>query len=405
MIIKRELYMEKIRGFMNQPELVKIITGLRRSGKSVLLDLIKEELRDQGISPNSILSYNFEDLGLDKLKDYKKLHDHLKLKIDALDGRAYLFLDELQEVENWESCINSLRVTTDADIYITGSNSKMLASEYSTHLAGRYVEIKMYPFSYQEFLSMLDKKSVQLTEKEGFRQYLKQGGMPFLTNLGLSELDSKQYLRDIYTSVVIKDIMKRNKFRNVDLLERIITYVMANVGKTFSANSISKYFKSEKRAVSPETIMNYLKSCEEAYLFERVRRMDVPGKRMLQIEEKYYIADHGLREAVYGENEQSIELIFENIVCLELLRRGYEVSVGRIGDKEVDFVGKRSGEYLYVQVCYLLTDDKTIKREFGAFDDISDNFPKYVISDDEYDMSRDGILHRNIRDFLQMNTF
>jgi predicted AAA+ superfamily ATPase len=229
---------------------------------------------------------------------------------------------------------------------------------------------------------------------------LKQGGMPFPANLGLNETDTKQYLRDIFASVVIKDIMKRNSFRDVDLLERIITYVLANIGKTFSATSISKFFKNEKRIVAPETILNYLKACEDAYLFSKINCFDVPAKRMLQVNEKYFVADHGLREAVFGYNERDIELILENIICLELLRRGYEVSLGRVGLMEVDFIGKRDGENIYIQVCYLLASDETIEREFRVLSNIPDNYPKYVISMDELNLSRDGILHKNIREFI-----
>ena len=393
--------MEKIRGFMNQPELVKIITGIRRSGKSVMLELIQAELLSQGVPEDNLIAYNFEDLGLRDLKDSESLHDHLKTRIDGIKGRAYLFLDELQEVENWETCINSLRVNSNSDIYITGSNAKMLVGEFATLLSGRYIEIQMYPLSFQEFSAAASGRATKLSEPELFKLYLRQGGMPFLASMGLSENDSRQYLRDIYSSVVIKDIMKRNSFRDIDLLERIIFYVMANVGKTFSGTSISKFFKSEKRIVATETVLNYLKACEEAYLFCRVSRLDLPGKKMLRVNEKYYLADHGLREAVYGNNERDIELVLENIVGIELMRRGYAVTVGYMGEREIDFVAKRGeAERIYVQVCYLLASEETINREFGAYYGIADNYPKYVVSMDEINMSRDGIRHMNIREFL-----
>jgi predicted AAA+ superfamily ATPase len=392
--------MEKLRGFMDQPELVKIMTGMRRSGKSVMLELIRQELTLRGAPPGNMIALNFEDMRLAELRDAKKLHGYLKSKIDAVQGRAYLFLDELQEVADWETCINSLRVNSDADIYITGSNSKMLSGEYATLLAGRYVQIRIYPFSFSEYCTAAREKSPELSDAALFRQYLKQGGMPFLVSAGLRESDAKQYLQDLYAAVVVKDIVKRNKIRDVDLLERIIAYVMANVGKTFSSASLSKFFKSEKRAVAPETILNYLKGCEDAYLFGKISRLDVPGKKMLQVNEKYYVADHGLREAVYGHNERDIELILENMVCTELWRRGYTVSVGRVDEKEIDFVAIRENKRIYVQVCYLLAGDGAIEREFGAYYSIADNFPKYVVSMDELDMSRDGIVHQNIRDFL-----
>ena len=385
---------------MDQPELIKVITGLRRSGKSVMLELIQRELRLKGIQESNILAYNFEDMNLRDLKNPVTLHDHLKKRINEKKGRVYLFLDEIQEVRNWESCINSLRVTSDCDIYVTGSNAMMLVGEYATLLAGRYIEIKIFPFSFQEFHTATIEKTPTLSAQEIFKSYLRQGGMPFPANLGLQETDAKLYLRDIYASVVIKDIIKRNSFRDVDLLDRIINYVMANTGKTFSATSIAKFFKSENRTVAPETILNYLKACEEAYLFIKINRLDLPGKKMLQVNEKLYLADHGLREAIYGFNERDIELILENMVCLELLRRGYNVFTGRVDQKEIDFVATQGEDCVYIQVCYLLADEKTIEREFGVFYDIPDNFPKYVLSIDEFDLSRNGIQHLNIREFL-----
>ena len=403
-MIQRELYMNKIRGFMDQPELIKIITGLRRSGKSVMLSLIRMELLKKGIPEKNILTFNFEDMSFSHLKNPKKLHDHLKEKINLQRARSYLFLDEIQEVKNWETCINSLRVNSDVDIYITGSNAKMLTGEYSTLLAGRYVEIQMYPFSFAEFCLAVREKQM-LSDLEIFKLYFKQGGMPFLSVLGYNETETKQYLHDIYASVVIKDIIKRNSFRDVDLLERIITYIMANTGRTFSATSISKFFKNEKRIAAPETILNYLKACEDAYLFIKINRYDVPGKKILQINEKYYLADHGLREAIYGYNERDIELIMENIVCLELKRRSYAVTVGRAGEKEIDFIAKNNEECIYIQVCYLLAGEETIKREFEIFSSINDNFPKYVVSMDEFNLSRNGIIHKNIREFLLLEKF
>jgi len=381
------------------------MVGLRRSGKSVMLELIRQELTEKGVPPENMIVINFEDMGFDHLKTPKKLHDHLKEKIDAIEGRTYIFLDELQEVINWETCINSLRVNSDADIYITGSNSKLLSGGFATKISGRYIQIKVYPFSFREYCVAAREKEPKLSDTELFKRYIRQGGMPFLLNAGLSESDSKQYLQDLHTSVVIKDIVKRNKVRDVDLLERIIAYVMANISKTFSSNSISNFFKSEKRTVAPETILNYLNYCEEAYLFGRINRWEVPSKKILQVNEKYYVADHGMRQAVYGYNERDIELVLENMVCLELWRRGYEVTVGRVGEKEIDFIGVKDEKRIYVQVCYLLASEDTVKREFGVYYEITDNFPKYVVSMDELDMSRDGITHQNIRDFLLSDSF
>jgi len=404
-MVWRETYMEKLRGFIDEPELVKILTGLRRSGKSVMLEMVRLELKKKGVSGENVIMLNFEDMELDELKDAKKLHSYLKSKIESIKGRTYLFFDELQEVDNWESCINSLRMSSDTDIYITGSNSKMLSGEFATKLSGRYIQIQVYPFSLREYSMAMSYKKRALSEADLFMQYLKQGGMPFPLKAALSESDTKQYLQDLHGSVVIKDIMKRNNIRDVDLLERIIAYVMANIGKSFSANSLSKFFKSEQRTVAPETILNYLKYCEDAYLFGKIKRLDISGKKILQVQEKYYVADHGLRQAVYGHNERDIELVLENMVCLELWRRGYTVTVGRVGEKEIDFLGDKDGKRIYIQVCYLLASEKTVTREFGAYYSIADNFPKYVLSMDNVDMSRDGITHQNISYFLLSDSF
>ena len=328
------------------------------------------------------------------------LHDYLKTKIEAIEGRAYIFLDEIQEVKDWEKCVNSLRVNSDADIFIIGSNAKMLSGEYATLLSGRYVEFTVYPFSFSEYCEARRADGDNKSVSEYFMEYVKYGGLPFLATTPLDERTKAQYLKDIYASVVIKDIVKRNKLRDVDLLERIIAYVAANIGRTFSANSIAAYFKSEKRTVAVDTIINYLNACEKAFLFHKLSRMDLEGKEILKINEKYYLADHGLRQATYGNNQRDIELILENIVCLELLRLGYKVTIGKNGTKEIDFVCDKDGKRIYVQVCYLLSSEKAEEREFGAYEDIKDNYPKYVISLDEFDMSRNGIIHMNIRDFL-----
>ena len=262
------------------------------------------------------------------------------------------------------------------------------------------MEFVIYPFSFAEFLELYRPIAPDEPIQKCFQKYLVSGGMPYLANIRYEDAPSKLYLHDLFNSVQLKDIVKRNKIRDVDLLERIIAYVIANVGTTFSATSLAKFLKNEKRTVAPETILNYIKYCCDAYLFYQVKREDLQGKQILASNEKYYIADHGIREAVFGGNMRDINLILENIVYLELLRRDYKVTVGRTGDKEIDFVCDKSGEKLYVQVAYLLASDETVQREFGAYDNIRDNYPKYVVSLDEFDMSRNGIKHRNIRDFL-----
>lgn len=398
-MIKREIYMKRIRPFIGT-DLIKVMTGIRRCGKSVMLELIKQELIDSGTDPAQFISINFEDMNYAHLQTAKALHKEITKKASDINGKVYLFFDEIQEVKDWEKCINSFRVSLDCDIYITGSNAKLLSGELATYLGGRYVEFVIYPFSFAEFIELYKTVAPDESIQKCFQKYLLVGGMPYLANIRYADEPSKQYLNDLFSSVQLKDILKRNKIRDVDLLERIIAYVMANVGNTFSAASLARFLKSEQRTVAPETLLNYIKYCCNAYLFYQVKREDLQGKQILASNEKYYIADHGIREAVFGGNMKQINLTLENIVYLELLRRGYEVTVGRIGDKEIDFVCHKRDEKLYVQVTYLLASDETIQREFGVYDNIRDNFPKYVVSLDEFDMSRNGIKHRNIRDFL-----
>ena len=398
-MIKRELYMSRIRPFIGS-ELIKVMTGVRRSGKSVMLELIREELREMGVRTEQFISINFEDMRYAHLQTAEALHEEVLRRAENIDGKVYLFFDEIQEVQNWEKCVNSLRVALDCDIYITGSNAKLLSGELATYLGGRYVEFAIYPFSFAEFLTLYRQTMPDESVQKCFQQYLLYGGMPYLANLYYAEEPSKQYLTDLFNSVQLKDVVRRNKVRDVDLLERIIAYLTANVGMTFSAASLVKFFKSEHRTVAAETIMNYLKYCCDAYLFYQVKRQDLQGKQILATNEKYYIADHGIREAVYGGNLRDINQILENIVYMELLRRGYTVTVGKSGSKEVDFVCDKHGERLYVQVTYLLASEETVAREFGVCEDIRDNFHKYVLSLDEFDRSRNGIKHLNIRDFL-----
>ena len=398
-MIKREMYMRRIRPFIGS-DLIKVMTGIRRCGKSVMLELIQQELKETGVNPDQIISINFEDMSYTHLQTASSLHDEIKKRAAGIEGKVYLFFDEIQEVEDWEKCINSLRISLDCDIYITGSNARLLSGELATYLGGRYVEFVIYPFSFAEFMDLYRTIAPNESVQQCFQKYLLVGGMPYLSNIRYADAPSKQYLHDLFNSVQLKDIVKRNKIRNVDLLERIISYVITNVGTTFSATSLSRFLKNEQRTVAPETILNYIKYCCDAYLFYQVKREDLQGKQILASNEKYYIADHGIREAVFGGNMRDINLILENIVYLELLRRGYKVTVGRTGDKEIDFVCDKQGDKLYVQVSYLLASDETVNREFGAYNNIRDNFPKYVVSLDEFDMSRNGIKHRNIRDFL-----
>ena len=398
---KRELYIEKIKPFIDK-DIIKVLTGIRRSGKSVMLKLIMEELKQNGIDEKQFININFENLINRELTTADKLHKYILKKASEIKKKCYIFLDEIQEVKDWEKCINSLRVNEEYnfDIYITGSNAKLLSGELSTYLAGRYVEFVIYPFSFKEFLDTLKSIQQSISIREAFQKYIKFGGMPFLYNLAFEEEPSLQYLNDIYLSIILKDITQRNKIRDIDLLERVINYLIMNVGNNFSATSISKFFKSENRKVSVETILNYIKAAEEAFLIYKVSRDDLIGKKILNVNEKYYIADHGIREAILESNQRDINQIFENIIYLELLRKGYNVRVGKINNLEIDFVCTKGNEKNYIQVAYLLASSETIEREFSSLEKINDNYPKYVISMDEFDMSRNGIIHINIIDFL-----
>ncbi|MGN0295359.1 MAG: ATP-binding protein [Lachnospiraceae bacterium] len=403
-MIKRETYMKRIRPFIGS-ELVKVLTGIRRSGKSVMLDLIKDELMESGVNREQIISLNFENMSNAQFCTALALHDEIIRRAAGITGKVYLFFDEIQEVEAWEKCINSFRVELDCDIYITGSNAKLLSGELATYLAGRYVEFVIYPFSFAEFVELYRTVYPNTDTRQCFNKYLTLGGMPYLSNLRYDENASRQYLRDLFNSVELKDIVKRNHIRDVDMLERILSYITSNIGTTFSSTAVSRYLKSENRSVSPETVLGYIRACTDAFLFYQVKRQDLRGKKILTVNEKYYVADHGIREAVFGGNRKDINLVLENIVYMELLRRGYTVTVGRVSDKEIDFVCEDHGRKMYVQVAYLLASEDTISREFGVFDHVRDNFPKYVVTLDEFDMSRNGIRHCNIRDFLLAETW
>lgn len=390
-MIIREKYLAQIRPFYNK-DIIKVITGFRRSGKSVLLQQIRDELAP----PNDrVLMINFESNLYADLLEHKQLDAHVAAFVNNKVGKVYFFFDEIQNVEQWEKSINSYRVTHDCDIYITGSNSKLLSSEFATHIAGRYVSFTLYPLSFGEFKQT----------GYGFDTYLKFGGMPFLNQLDYKPDTSLVYLNDVYNSVILKDIVARRQIRDVDLLGRLIQYVILNNGKLFSARSIEKYFKSVNRKVSVDTILNYLSYCQDAFLFYAVRNQDLKNKEFLASNDKYYMVDHGLRLALVQNPQSDIGLTLENIVLLEALSRRYQVSIGKVDGKEIDFVLRRGDEVLYLQTAYLLADQSTIDREFGVYRMVQDNYPKYVISMDQVDFSRNGIVHKRIDEFLEMETW
>lgn len=401
-MIERKIYLDKIKSFKDK-DIIKVLTGIRRSGKSVILKFLIEDFKKNNIKDEQIIYLNFENLKNKNLCNYESLNNFILDKSEK-QKKMYLFLDEIQEVEAWEKCINSLKSSDNKfDIYLTGSNAKLLSSELSTYLAGRYIEFKIYPFSFKEFILAynIEKEIKENDLSILFKKYIKLGGMPFLYNLDYKQEPSKQYLKDMYKSIIIKDISQRNNIRNIDLLDRIITYLIMNIANTFSATSISKFLKSENRKTSTETILNYIKMCEDAMLIHKVQRNDLIGKKILNIHEKYYISDHGIREALFENNERDINLVLENIIFIELLRRDYNIKIGKLNNLEIDFIATKSDkEKIYIQVAYLLASPETIEREFSVLEKIQDNYTKYVLSLDNFDMSRNGIIHKNIIDFL-----
>jgi len=398
-MVRRELYLDKIRPFIGA-DVVKVLTGIRRCGKTVMLGLLREELLRRGIPSSRMFSINFESGADPEARSQESVYARIKTMAANAKGKLYLFLDEVQEMEGWERLVNACMIDFDIDIYITGSNAKMFSGELATYLGGRYVEIKLYPFSFKEVMECYAQTANPPDEAEAFARYLVLGGMPFLYSHVLDETSAKQYLSDIFNSIILKDIAQRNKVRDIERLERLILFFIANVGNTLSAASIVRYLKNEKRSLSTETIYNYISYCKEACLLHLVPREDLIGKKALSFQEKVYLSDHGFREAVYGNNQRDISQILENIVYMELLRHGYDVHVGKVGSAEVDFAAEKSGEKLYIQVAYLLADERIVEREFSPLEAIPDNYPKYVVSMDELDRGRNGIRHMNIRRFL-----
>jgi predicted AAA+ superfamily ATPase len=403
--------MEKIRLFIDKP-VIKVITGMRRSGKSVILKLLRDELLQRGIPVEQILYINFESLGSVFLPNRSQAEDADALYAFVVNMysqlseqksvRLYIMLDEIQRISRWEQAIASLRVDLDCDIYLTGSNSSLLSVDIAAVLAGRYVEIRIHPLSFTEHLSF----TAAMGEDRGketnrqFMDFLRCGGLPGIHEMNIDTEAVIPYLVDIYNSVMLKDVISRHRIRDTELLERTILFLMDNIGNIFSAKRISDFLKSQNRRLSTETIYNYLDALEAAFLIRKVRRLDIKGKRILETQEKYYLEDFGLKNALLGYDEGGIAGLLENLVFLELNRRGYEVFIGQGVNCEIDFIARRRDETVYFQVAYLLASPETIEREFTPLLNIPDNFPKYVLSLDEFNFGRQGILHRNIRDWL-----
>ena len=398
-MINRPIYISQLIPLIDK-DIIKVLVGFRRSGKSILLQLMQNYLLENGRKKEQFLSLNFEDFENFDLREPRALHRYLKEQISKNKEKAYLFLDEIQAVKGFEEVINSLRVTENVDIYITGSNATLLSGELATYLAGRYIQIFVYPFGFQEYIQAKKELGENKNNDDHFANFLIEGGMPFVVSQELPDFTKESYLKDIYNSVILKDIVERNQVRDTDLLERTVQYSFANVGQIFSATSISKYLKSQQRSGKYETILNYLKYATDALLLYPLKRNDLKGKKIFQTNEKYYLIDHGLREAMMHRNREDIQLILENIAALEAIRRGYQVNVGIAGTYEIDFVLEKAGKKLYLQVTYLLANSETIEREFRPLLNLKDNYRKVVLSMDPISQARDGIEHLKISDFL-----
>lgn len=412
-MIKRTKYLQKIIPFIDKP-LIKVIIGVRRSGKTVLLSQVREHIQAAGINNERIVDINFESFANRKYQTADALYEHVLQKSKAVSGkRLYLFFDEIQEVSDWQKVINSFSVDIDCDIYITGSNSNLLSGELATYIAGRYVHFTVYPFTFSEYLELKGGAGVTFpmsfprvftTEETYFDDYLRFGGLPqrFLLE---DEQSIRVYLDDVFNTIVVKDIIARNKISDVDLLRRLTAFLLENVGNPFSANAICNKLKSEGVKTTVATLMNYISAIKNAMVVLTAPRYDLKGKALLSTNEKYYATDLGLRNNVKSSDLVDYNKLYENIIFIEMLSRGYEIHVGKIGDYEVDFICLKGREKIYIQVAYLLADRSVIEREFRPLLKIEDNFPKYVVSGDKHDFSNNGIIHKNIIEFLLSPAF
>lgn len=398
-MIERPLYLNKIMPFVDTP-FVKILTGVRRCGKSTILKMIQKKLKEEHhITDEQILSYRFDSMEYEDMTS-KELYQELKTKI-LNTKKTYLFLDEIQEINGWEKVVNTLASDYDVDIYITGSNSRMMSSEISTYLTGRYVTFHIYTLSFDEYLTFKKSYSTIYNIKQEFNQYVRLGGFPATHLQEYSQDEVYTIVRDIYNSTIFSDIVRRNQVKKIDQLERVVKYTFNNVGNTFSAKSISNYLKSEQRKIDNETVYRYLEKLQKAYILHRCSRYDLQGKSILKTQEKFYLADISLRYAVLGYTIDSVASSLENIVYLELKRRGYDVCIGKYKDKEIDFVATKQNEKIYVQVTQEIKSEKTQKREYEQLLEIKDNYPKYVVLTDDFAGGNyQGIKTMHITDFL-----
>lgn len=398
-MIDRPLYMDKIMAYTDTP-FVKILTGVRRCGKSTILKMIMERLKTERHIPDErIISCRYDSMEYVDLTA-KDMYDQLKSRLST-EGKTYLFLDEVQEIEGWERVVNSLASDFDVDLYVTGSNSRMMSSEIATYLTGRYISFRIFTLSFGEYLMFKRQYAPVSDAKTELTNYVRLGGFPATHLQAYSQEEVYTIVRDIYNSTIFSDIVRRSQIRKIDQLERIVKYTFSNVGNTFSAKSIADYLKSEHRSLDNETVYNYLEKLEKAYLLHRCIRYDLQGRELLKTQEKFYLADVALRYSVLGYDADSVAVSLENIVYLELCRRGYTVNVGKTDGGEIDFVAERQNERLYVQVTQEIRSEKTAKREYERLLEIRDNYPKYVLTTDAFAGGNyQGIRTMHIADFL-----
>lgn len=398
-MIERPLYLDKIMPFVDTP-FVKILTGVRRCGKSTILKMIIKKLKEEKhVDDEQILNYRFDSMEYEDMTT-KELYLELKSKI-VQSKKTYLFLDEIQEIEGWEKVVNTLASDFDVDTYITGSNSRMMSSEISTYLTGRYITFHIYTLSFEEYLTFKKSYTTLKDLKQEFSQYVQLGGFPATHLQDYSQDEVYTIVKDIYNSTIFSDIVRRNQVKKIDQLERVVKYTFNNVGSKYTAKSISNYFKSEQRKIDNETVYSYLEKLQKAYILHKCSRYDLQGKDILKTQEKFYLADVSLRYSVLGYTVDSVASSLENIVYLELKRRGYDVYIGKIKDKEIDFVATKQNEKIYVQVTQEIKSEKTQKREYEQLLEIRDNYPKYVVMADDFAGGNyEGIKTMNIVDFL-----
>ena len=404
-MIERKRYLDKITPFIEKL-VIKVITGIRRCGKSTLLKQIIQLIENRNVAIEQIIHINMELMEFDGLKNYRDLYTYIQERQKKIGVKYYIFIDEVQEVEEWEKAINSLLAEGKSDIYISGSNARLLSSELATLLSGRYVEFKMYSLVFSEFISFINSKDRGNTIEEQFNAFLKFGGFPGIHHMELDDTVIRQYLQSIYNSVLLKDVIVRNNIRDAAMLDVISKYLIDNSGKITSAKSISDFMKSQNRKVSVDTVLNYIRFNCDALLFEKVERYDLKGKRLLETYEKYYMSDIGLRFATLGYTPESVSSQLENIVYLELKSRDYKITIGKLDDLEINFIATKGTEKIYIQVSTHLTNDKVIERESRSLEMVKDSFPKYVLSLDKgFETSRNGIRWMNIVDFLLSNSW